>query len=426
MRSNYKKLGGYIKEVDIRNDSLDISFLRGISSIYKSFMISKANTIGVDFSDYKIVRNGQFAFNPNTARMGDKIPIALNDGETCIVSKIYPVFEITDTKQLLSEYLMMWFRRPEFDRYARFKSHGSAREIFGWEEMCDVEFPITSIEKQIEIVGEYQTIVNRMHLNDQLNQKLSEAAQAIYKHWFVDFEFPITKEYATAINRLELQSKPYKSSGGEMVYCEILKQQIPKEWESGSLDNIADLIDGDRGNNYPSQEALLSDGYCLFLNTGNVTKNGFEFTSNTFISKERDNLMRKGKIERGDVILTTRGTVGHTAYYNNQIEYDHVRINSGMIIVRAKKQNCSSLFIYFVLKSKAMQNSIESFMSGSAQQHLPIRDLKKIPILIPKKRTIDGFVNICQSLQNHLDLVNKEGIILANFRDILLKKMSKI
>ena len=94
-----------------------------------------------------------------------------------LVSNVYSVFEIIDEDELLPEYLMMWFRRPEFDRYARFMSHGSVRELFGWDEMCDVELPIPSIEKQREIVKEYRTVVDRIRLNERLNEKLEEAAQ---------------------------------------------------------------------------------------------------------------------------------------------------------------------------------------------------------------------------------------------------------
>src|SRR5690606_7513786 len=101
----------------------------------------------------------------------------------------YTVFKIIDETELNPEYLMMWFRRPEFDRYARFKSHGSARETFDWDEMLETELPIPSIETQREIVNEFHTISKRIALNEQLNQKLEETAQTLYKHWFVDFEF---------------------------------------------------------------------------------------------------------------------------------------------------------------------------------------------------------------------------------------------
>ena len=152
MKSNYKKLGSYIQVVNIRNTEDRRDNLLGLS-VRKVFIKTIANTIGTDFKTYKIVKKHQFTYIPDTSRRGDKIAIAiLEEYENAMVSQAYTVFEVIDEKELLPEYLMMWFRRPEFDRYARFKSHGSAREIFDWAEMCDTELPIPSLEKQQEIV----------------------------------------------------------------------------------------------------------------------------------------------------------------------------------------------------------------------------------------------------------------------------------
>ena len=181
-----KRLGDYIREVDVRNRDLEVKKLLGVS-ISKEFMPSIANTIGTDMSSYKVVELRQFAYGPVTSRNGDKVSIALyKDDEKAIVSQAYTIFEVKNKQELLPEYLMMWFRRPEFDRYARFKSHGSAREIFSWEEMCDVELPIPSIEQQQKIVSEYEAITRRIRLNEQIIAKLEETAQALYRKMFVD------------------------------------------------------------------------------------------------------------------------------------------------------------------------------------------------------------------------------------------------
>ena len=145
---DYKCLGDYIREVNVRNRDMKVTNLLGVS-ISKEFMPSIANTIGTDMSTYKVVEKGQFAYGPVTSRNGDKVSIALLDGyDNAIISQAYTVFEVVDHEQLLPEYLMMWFRRPEFDRYARFHSHGSAREIFDWDELCDVMLPIPSIARR--------------------------------------------------------------------------------------------------------------------------------------------------------------------------------------------------------------------------------------------------------------------------------------
>lgn len=413
MRSNYKKLGPYIQEVVEKNTGNQITKLLGVS-IQKIFIPSIANIIGTDLSTYKIVRENQFAYGPVTSRNGEKISVALLQQSDCIISTSYTVFEITDHSKLLPEYLMMWFRRPEFDRYARYMSHGSVREIFGWEEMCNVELPIPPLEKQKEIVAEYNTIVNRIKLNEELNRKLEETAQAIYKRWFVDFEFP------------DEDGNPYKSNGGELVWNEPLGKDIPLQWNSGTVDELTDLIDGDRGTNYPSQGELLNEGYCLFLNAGNVTKNGFAFDTNMFITEEKDKKLRKGKLQRHDVVLTTRGTVGNLGYFGKNVEYTNIRINSGMIIMRYKAEPNHSLYAYLLMKSSDMKDLINSYMSGSAQPQFPIRDIVSMPVIIPDKTTIGKFVEKILPIQDDMDLTDKQIRYLKRLKDVVLSKMSKV
>ena len=132
MKDNYKVLGDYIEMIDERNKDLSIKNLLGVS-ISKRFIPSIANIIGTDLSSYKIVRTGQFAYGPVTSRNGEKVSIAFLNEDDCIISSSYSVFKVTDTKKLDPQYLMLWFSRPEFDRYARYKSHGSVREIFDKE-----------------------------------------------------------------------------------------------------------------------------------------------------------------------------------------------------------------------------------------------------------------------------------------------------
>ena len=235
----YKRLGDYIQQVNVRNTALEVDTLLGVS-ITKKLIPSIANTIGTDMSVYKIIKRQQFAYGTVTSRNGDKISIALADEhDKALVSQIYVVFEVIDKDELLPEYLMMWFSRPEFDRYARYHSHGSTRETFDWDNMCEVQLPIPSIDKQREIVAEYQSIENKITINNQICEKLEATAQALYRHWFVDFEFP------------NEDGKPYKSSGGVMVYNEELDKEIPEGWKVGSLSELYKFQYG-LGNNNPN------------------------------------------------------------------------------------------------------------------------------------------------------------------------------
>ncbi len=172
MSKDYKVLGNYIKPVDIRNRDLSVTNLLGVS-IAKKFIPSIANIIGTDLSSYKIVKTGQFAYGPVTSRNGEKISIAYLDSEDCIISSSYSVFEVENTDELDPEYLMLWFSRPEFDRYARYKSHGSVREIFDWNELCMVELPVPDIAKQREVVKAYKVITDRIELKKKINDNLA-------------------------------------------------------------------------------------------------------------------------------------------------------------------------------------------------------------------------------------------------------------
>lgn len=185
MKSNYKQLGEYIRQVDERNKSLMIDNLLGVS-IEKRFIPSIANIVGTDLSSYKIVRTGQFAYGPVTSRNGEKISIAYLDGEDCIISSSYTVFEVAKKDELDSEYLMLWFSRPEFDRYARYKSHGSVREIFDWNELCMVELPVPPIEEQRKIVQAYKTITDRIELKKKINDNIEAQAEAIYTEMIIN------------------------------------------------------------------------------------------------------------------------------------------------------------------------------------------------------------------------------------------------
>ena len=182
MKEGYRLLGDFIQPVDERNRDLKVDYLLGVS-ISKQFIPSIANIVGTDLSSYKIVRTGQFAYGPVTSRNGEKISIALLRDKDCIISSSYTVFEVVNKNALDPEYLMLWFSRPEFDRYARYMSHGSVREIFDWDELCKVELPVPSIDKQRSIVKAYQTITERIELKRRINDNLAAQMRAYFKEY---------------------------------------------------------------------------------------------------------------------------------------------------------------------------------------------------------------------------------------------------
>lgn len=381
MPSNYKKLGDYIQPVNNRNKDLIAVPLLGVS-IKKVLMPSIANIIGTDMSTYKLISKNQFAYGPVTSRNGDKISVALlEDHESAMVSQAYTVFEVIDEKKLLPEYVMMWFRRREFDRYARFKSHGSAREIFDWAEMCDTELPIPSLEKQQEIVREYNSIQNRMALNNQLITKLEETAQAIYKQWFVDFEFP------------DENGKPYKSNGGEMVFCEELEKEIPLGWELGTLENLYKFQYG-LGNANPN-----NDGKYPIYGAGGVI-GGFD----------------KYNSEDAPVI-------GHMGAYCGAVVFafgkHYVTYNGVICKTKIEKHKW---FSYLSLLSKDLMSNTR----GSSQPFVSYDMLYEIQIIIPNGKVADEFDYFANKLFKEINLNLLENQKLEELKELLLAKMTKV
>lgn len=384
MEKGYKILGNYIRLVDERNRNLAITKLLGVS-INKKFIPSIANIVGTDLSNYKIVRTGQFAYGPVTSRNGEKISIAYLDEEDCIISSSYTVFEVENKEELDPEYLMLWFSRPEFDRYARYKSHGSVREIFDWNELCMVELPVPDIEKQRKIVKAYKTLTDRIALKQQINDNLANTEQAI------------------------------------LVETVINNHTVPT-----ALGDLVDFIDGDRGKNYPTFDEFTSTGYCLFLNASNVTSTGFNFDNCMFVSEEKDKLMNKGHLSPYDIVLTSRGTLGNVALYGKHIKYENVRINSGMLIIRPKTKRLSPYFIYALLKSSYMKAAIERFKSGSAQPQLPIKDLQKITFEIPESDTVlVALDRQFLAVEESISINNNEIGNLKELSNVLLAELSR-
>jgi type I restriction enzyme S subunit len=387
MKSNYKKLGQYIRQVNIRNTELEINRLLGVS-IKKVLMPSIANTVGTNMKTYKIIQKGQFAYGAVTSRNGDKISIALlEEYDEAIVSQAYTVFEVKDKSQLSPEYLMMWFRRPEFDRYARFKSHGSARETFDWEEMLDTELPVPSIERQREIVAEYNTVVDRIKLNEELNKKLEETAQTLYKHWFVDFEFP------------DENGNPYKTSGGEMVYNAELDKDIPVEWEVKSYEDVLNITTGKLNSN-----AAIVDGTFPFFTCSSET-----FKTNTY-SFDCEALLLAGN---------NASAIYPFKYYKGKFDaYQRT------YVITPSHSRLSIYQAYFEILGQL--EGFKGVSSGTATKFLTMKILNPITILIANKNTANYYNDLNYSIFQRKLLIEKSLHWLGILHDLLLSRMTRV
>lgn len=369
MRTGYEVLGNYIRLVDKRNRDLSITNLLGVS-IEKRFIPSIANIIGTDLSNYKVVQTGQFAYGPVTSRNGEKISIAYLEGEDCIISSSYTVFEVINKNKLDAEYLMLWFSRPEFDRYARYKSHGSVREIFDWDELCMVELPVPSIEKQRSIVKAYKTITDRIALKKRINDNLFATTQAIYKSWFVDFE-------------------PFAGIR-------------PRNWLNGCVDDIAEFYDSMRK---PLSSLERADMERIYPYYGAVS-----------IVDYVDDF-----IFDGEYLLVSEDGI-YVVDENGHPLLQHITgkfwANNHAHILKGKAGfNEDSLYLFLA------NTNMAPIVTGAAQPKINQANLKSFPITIPTSDVIEKFNALIQPFFDQRLSNEAQVKKLENLKDLLLSRL---
>jgi type I restriction enzyme S subunit len=394
MKSNYKKLGDFIQQVKKRNNdnSLTVDNLRGIN-ISKEFMPSVANVTGTDLSVYKVVEKNQFAYNPMHVGRDEILPISmLVNEDKVIVSPAYVIFEIVNTDKLLPEYLMIWCRRREFDRNAWFTTDSSVRGGFNWEDFCDLELPVPTLEKQKEIIKEYHTITDRIKLNEQLNKKLEDTAQSIYKEWFVNFEFP------------DENGKPYKSNGGEMIYCEELEMEMPYNFRNGYLEEIIDIFD--------SQRIPLSG-----FDRENMKKIYPYFGAASLMDYVEDFIF-----DGTYILLGEDGTVEtENGYPVLQYVYGKFWVNNHAHILKGKNGfDENSLFVLL------NNTNISNIITGGVQAKISQTNLKTVKISIPPQYLIQALNKKLKPIFNLKIQTLEIQKICFKLKEILLSKMATI
>lgn len=392
MEKEYKILGNYIRLVDERNKNLAVTKLLGVS-ISKKFIPSIANIVGTDLSNYKIVRTGQFAYGPVTSRNGEKISIAYLDEEDCIISSSYTVFEVENKEELDPEYLMLWFSRPEFDRYARYKSHGSVREIFDWNELCMVELPVPDIEKQRKIVKAYKTITDRIDLKQKINDNLEATVQAVFKSLFIDFE---------------------RTENTDFVEFEFGK--YPANWSLVDLDSIVDVRDGTHDSPSPTESGkyLITSRHLLpyAVDRGNAY-----FISEIDFKKANE----RSKVEYGDILFSMIGTIGIISFITDK-EIDFAIKNVGLF--RTSQNPNIRHFILSYLKSKIVENYIASYMAGSTQSYVSLNVLRKIPLILPTEDVLQHFEKQVSPLYASMIENTHEISKLNDLKDVITTSLS--
>lgn len=389
MKSNYRPIGDFIQLVDERNKDLSIELLLGLS-VTKEFIPSVANTVGANMANYKIIRKGQFACSIMQVRRDKKMPVALlTEFDEAIISQAYPVFEVIDENELLPGYLMMWMSRSEFDRHACFLAVGGVRGSLEWEDFLEMELPIPSIEKQREIVKEYNTIVNRIKLNEQLNQKLEETAQALYKHWFVDFEFP------------DQNGKPYKYSGGKMIYNEELEKEIPEGWDVSQLNKLADVsADGDKPN-IVTEEITEVCNIPIYANS-TVDEGLYGYTNNP-------------KVIDKSITVSARGAIiGYTVLRHSPF-YPIVRL-----IVITPHYESQIGYLFECIKNFKFNDE------ASAQGQLTVPEISSFNVIRPDSRQLELFQHYFEVIDKKVEAGKSLSRKLRRLEYLLLSKMTQV
>ena len=375
MKNNDRKLGDYIQPVDVRNSDLKVSHLLGLS-INKCFIESIANTIGTDFRPYKIVKKGQFAYGPVTSRNGEKITIALLEEPECIISSSYAVFEITDTSKLLPEYLMLWFSRPEFDRYARYKSHGSVREIFDWDEMCRVELPVPPLNEQQKIVDTYNVITNRIRIKKKINENLEKTAQCLFEEMYSKDDMSIV-----------------------------------------SLSDVVDVRDGTHDS--PN---FISEGYPLVTSQNLAPFYIDKINTNKISETDYKKINERSIVETNDILMSMIGTVGNVSLVTDSIVKFAIK---NVALIKTSNALIYRNWILCFLKSKSFRSWMNESLNGSTQQYVSLGEIRKITMKIPNKESIALFNEKMDKIFNEIIYGVNEIIELQKLRDLIVSQISK-
>lgn len=382
MKEGYRLLGDFIQPVDERNRDLRVDYLLGVS-ISKQFIPSIANIVGTDLSNYKIVRTGQFAYGPVTSRNGEKISIALLRDKDCIISSSYTVFEVVNKNELDSEYLMLWFSRPEFDRYARYMSHGSVREIFDWDELCKVELPVPSIDKQRSIVRAYQNITERIELKRRINDNLVATVTAIYRRMFIE---------------------------GGRIYPTAPLKQLCSKIGSGATP---------KGGKTAYQESGVS-----LVRSTNVFDYAFSYDDLAHISDEQADQLSNVIVEENDVLFNITG-VSVTRCCIVPADVLPARVNQHVMILRPKTAMPMSYYIMTTLCSAENKGKLMGIaQSGSTREAINKQEMESFSIPVPPTKEVQDFEIKARGLYESV-IRNTEEIMRLNvMQQLLLSQLS--
>lgn len=353
-----------IKQIG-ENGNLDLSELSYISD-------SRLN----EFKDY-IIKNGDILISL-TGNVG-RVVVVKNLKEIALQN--YRVGKLVVNKNVSDSFIKYVIESDFVKRQLDKNSNQTAQANFGKQDLNKIFIKLPSIGKQKEIAnifGIIESIINK--LDEQINE---------------------CKQFENGVLNKIINNTKYR--------------------KSTELKNVCVVIDGDRGKNYPSKNELLDNGYCVFLSAKNVTNQGFKFEENKFISEDKDKKMRNGKLKRGDIIVTTRGTVGNIAIYSEEIKFENLRINSGMLIVRATKINPK--YLYFSMQTNEFKKQIKEITCGNAQPQITLASCNKLKIDIIEGELQNKLLSFLEANHKKIEILYQKQIEYIRLKKALMSQI---
>ena len=375
---NYRKLGEIVKLVDERNKDEKVQTLIGVS-IEKCFIKSVANTIGTDLSNYKVLRMNTFACNPMHVGRDERLPVSLYKKDIpAIVSPAYFMFRINNENEVLSDFLMLLFRRDDFDRNCWFRTDGSVRGGITWNDICEIKLPIPDIKEQQKIVKTYNTITKRIQLKQKINENLEKTAQCLF----------------------------------DKIY------QNNESWTDGVISDLGEIVSGAT----PSTE--IKEYFCQngihWLSPKDLTSTGYKFISKgeTDITEAGYKSCSTKLMPKGTVLLTSRAPVGCLGIAENEI-----CTNQGFksIIPNA---NIQTAYIYYFLKKEV--EMLKQNASGTTFDEISGSVLKSLKCKIPPKNIALTFNEQCKYIFNYKRIIEKEISKLRELNQLVISRISGI
>ena len=368
MKSNYEPLGKHIRLVDYRNSEEVTSTVLGIS-IDKEFMPSVANVIGTDLSRYKLISKGLFACNPMHVGRDERLPIALYEKDNpAIVSPAYFMFEIIDHDILNEEYLMMWFRRPEFDRECWFMTDGSVRGGITWDDLCRIKLPVPSYARQCEIVESYRTITDRIALKRAENDNLEATIQAAF-------------------------DKAFHDAGVSLPETIIKQNKVPQGWTDATVGDFASVQTGPFGSQLHNEDYVESG--TPIITVEHMDGKYIAHRNLPLVSQNDVDRLRKYDLHTGDIVFSRVGSVDRAVMVSQH--EDGWLFSGRCLCVRPYDPNTGSYFLWW-FNQPVIRQLVTASAVGATMPSINTSILNSIRIVFPQKDIVTQFCKMADGL----------------------------